>query len=175
MQINSDSDFLKILHEESVPKGYLDQNTHCSVLRAKTWIGQDQSFEKINNFQDFAIIRTNDNVNKILEIVKLLYSVPLLLPIKFIGERRGNFLIIIDRKQVAQFSGHWFRSYQSQVKKTIKKLNKAWTSTVAIINPPGSHPTGFELLIKADFDWNLNYLKEMDARWDLGHSLLNFP
>src|SRR5258708_7952549 len=90
------SPFFNTLHDETAPVGDLGRGTHYSVMRAITWHDAQLRVLPKASALDFAIIWDEDHDTRVVALVEKMYFEGLLAPVRFVGERKGMFTVLID-------------------------------------------------------------------------------
>jgi len=159
--------FFKTLHEGVIPAGYLGQSSHYSILRAPAYLDRERNIEDVASFQDFAIVWNKDNYPNVIKVAVNLFEESLLYPVLFIGEQRGKFAIIFDKRFANEYNINLGTNVRPQIKKMIKSIDRSWTYIAALLDK-SSRQKGRDMLIEYEFDWSFEYLKGLKICQNLG-------
>lgn len=155
------SPYFQTLHDETAPTGHLGRGTHYSVLRCITWKTSNYSASKPLH-QDIAVIWDEDHDTRIIQILEELYLQGLLIPVLFIGERKGSIHLVYDTPTYPHHIESVFKDYTKMEQKFINFVEgDSWSFT----SSPFPDPNG---LISDDDEKVIPYLECINMLWRLG-------
>lgn len=160
--MNKYSEFFKTLHDDVAPTGYLGRGSHYSVLRSVVWHNCLQHPLPNAAYLDFAVIWDEDHDTRVIEAVQLLYFSGLLTPAIFVGERKGNFTVVVSDKTLEEFDKRKLSEYQQAVEEITQSLDDPWAAEVTSIN------SGHHIIINDRSDKVSQYLQTINMLWQLG-------
>jgi hypothetical protein len=156
------SSFFQTLHDETRPVGDFGRGTHYSVLRAPIW--QDESRKPISKgaLLDFAIIWDEDHDERVIPVIEELYFAGLLVPVRFIGERKGTLSVLIDDETAHTWGPELLKSYRLTVQQISQALDDPWPADVDTTVGSGHS------IIHEPLQDVAVYLKNIQLLWKLG-------
>ena len=156
------SPFIQTLHDETQPVGHLGRGTHYSVLRVPIWQDQWLNPLPVGSLLDFAVIWDEDHDERVIQAIEDLYFCGLLAPVRFVGERKGSLLVLIDEKTVQAWDHSKLKSYREAVSDVGQNLEDPWPTTVATVS------SSKHSIIHASNEDVTLYLRNIHMLWFLG-------
>lgn len=95
--------------------GIEGKSAHHSVFQAVTWQDKMMRPLKTAKMQSFAVVWDEDHDARVLDVAEELYVKGLFSPILFIGERRGNLVVILDDEFIKKSTKAELETYKSAV------------------------------------------------------------
>ncbi|KRB83468.1 hypothetical protein ASE07_23680 [Noviherbaspirillum sp. Root189] len=154
--------FFQTLYDETRPVGNLGRGTHYSVLRVPTWHDEFLVPLQRGAFLDFAIIWDEDHDERLIDAIQILYLGGLLAPVRYIGERKGSLVVLLDPDVVQAWNGSALNEYRDKVDDVAQSLEDPWTVTVE--SADGDQHS----IINSSPEKVSIYLKNIDVLWQLG-------
>ena len=88
-----------------------------------TWKDQYLTPLREAHNQDLAVIWDEDHDERVFELIELIYQKGLLSPAIIVGERKGSFSIVIEKKTFEGLSGEWLKSYSKKIEDLAQSLD----------------------------------------------------
>lgn len=164
------STLFSTIYDEQQPVGTIGRGTHYSVLRAVEWTNIAGRALALPVVHDFAVIWDEDHDTRVIPIIEKIYMAGLLSPVQFIGERKANLTVITDARYYFSPSSDLLH-YEKVIQRIAEDQDDNWNADVGSFDrAPGADErciTGD--IINCDGYRVLNYLRNIDSLWSLGH------
>lgn len=173
------SPFFATLHDEVRPTGQLGRGTHCSILRAVGWhdlLGQlvDEAM-----WTDFGVVWDEDHDTRVIDVVTVMHQRGLLGRALFVGERKGDFTVVVSDDfytlvrgpqgvEEYEFVGgaEGIEAYRKEVEQITQALSDPWPTHVERIGTPSGY------LINDKPERVAMYLNTLNMLWALGPKVI---
>lgn len=168
--LSSYSSLFTTLHDEQHPVGKIGRGSHYSVLRSVEWLDVTRTPLITPQIHDFAVIWDEDHDTRVFEAIEKIYMAGLLSPVQFIGERKGFLSVVVAAKFYYSGSESDTVAYARAIENIAQSLQDPWGSELGCFDrAPGNPHQCFNLsIIQDNEDKVINYLKTIDALWELG-------
>ncbi|MBL4832691.1 MAG: hypothetical protein JKY26_01855 [Pseudomonas sp.] len=118
------SPLFTILYDETQPVGKIGRGTHYSIFRAVQSLDLKLEPQAQIFAQDFCVVWDEDHDDRIMDVLEELYIQNLLAPVLFIGERKSDLTVILDKKLYDDETLHSY--FESQLKMIVQSQNDPW-------------------------------------------------
>lgn len=160
------------LYDETQPVGEIGRGTHYSILRAAQSLDLKLEPEIQITAQDFCVIWDEDHDDRIMDVIEELYIQNLLAPILFIGERKGDVTVILDKEFYDDETLHSY--FKSQLMMIVQSQNDPWTCNIDYFDMDTGEIKADSLIHDSTPRVTI-YLRHIVGLWALGLKEYNVP
>ena len=145
------STLFSTLYDQESPVGNLGRGTHYSVLRFAGVFG--------NTFQvhDFAVVWDEDHDTRVIPIAEQLHAAGLMWRVLAIGEREGGITVLVRHLEQAEI-----------FVKVARRISETGVDGDSFGCDIEEFPGGGRLIVDDEASRVQNYLRGVDALWQLG-------
>lgn len=111
---------------------------------------------------DFAVIWDEDHDTRVIEVIEQIYLQGLMAPVRFVGERKGNFIVFVSDDFSTALGREKYEDYLQDINDICSALRDPWTTSVHAIS------SAAHSIIHAPMENVELYLDTIQLLWRVG-------